>query len=88
MQWPNNQYQYKRLTTSGIVKNSAGLGGGMLIASGNPTITIYDGVDTSGTIMVNAMVCTAATPYPLPAMFTVGMYVVISGTADVTFFYN
>lgn len=89
MQLPNEQYQYKRLTASGLVKNGAGCGGGFIVAQGQPTITVYNGTDTSGDLILNGMVVTAsATPYPLPAVFTMGLYVVISGSADITFFYN
>lgn len=88
MQLPNEQYQYQRLTASGLVKTGSGLSGGFLVTSGTPTVAIYDGTDTSGTLIVNTMQTTAATPYPVPAKFNIGMYVVIGGAGDVTFFYN
>lgn len=84
---PNGQYQYQRLTASGLVKNGAGLLGGFLVASGSGSVTVYNGTSSSGTLILNTMTIADATPYPLPVLFTAGCYVVISGTLDVTFFY-
>ena len=89
MQLPNQEYQFQRLTTSGLIKKGSGVLGGFLVAQGTPTITIYDNTTNSGTIIVNGLVVSAtSTPYPVPAKFVNGCYVVITGTCDVTFFYN
>ena len=83
----NEQYQYTRLTASGVVKGAPGLLGGFIVASGTPTIQLYDNATTnSGTIILNTMQTTAATPYPVPVRFLNGCYAVITGTGDVTFF--
>lgn len=76
------------MTASGILRTGAGLIDGFLVATGTPTITIYDGTDTSGTLLLNGLVTVAGTPYPFPALVEAGAYVVMSGTGDVTFFYN
>lgn len=88
MQSPNGQYNYTRLTGSGLVKKGSGLLGGFLVASGTPTITIYDGVDTSGTLILNGWVAGSSTAVPCMAKFVAGCYVVISGAGDVTFLYE
>jgi len=84
----NEMYTYVRLTASGLIKTGVGQLGGFLVATGTPTITIYDGTSASGTLMLNGVVTTAGVPYPVPCGFNTGLYVAISGTCDVTFFYN
>ena len=84
----NGSYFYKRLTASGLLKSGSGLLGGFIVASGTPTITIYDNNAGSGTLILNGLLANSSTPYPVPARFTNGAYVVISGTGDVTFFYE
>jgi hypothetical protein len=84
----NGQYQYQRLTASGLIKNGSGLLGGFIVASGSGSVTLYDNTTGAGTLILNTMVIADATPYPLPVLFTVGCYAVISGTVDITFFYN
>lgn len=83
----NEMYGYKRLTATGSVKASQGQLGGFIVATGTPTVTIYDSLAASGTVILNGMVCSAATPYPLPVGFNIGCYVSITGTCDITFFY-
>lgn len=85
---PNEQCQTKRLTASGLVRTGSGLLSGLLVASGTPVIKLYDGVDNTGTVLVNSMQTTAATPYPVPAVVNVGIYAELTGAGDVTFFYN
>jgi len=84
----NEQYQYQRLTASGLVKKGSGQLGGFIVSIGTPTVTIYDSTTGTGTLIINGMVCAANTPYPVPVAFTQGCYVTISGTCDITFFYN
>jgi hypothetical protein len=88
MQQPNQQCQFKRLTSSGIIKTGAGLCNGFMVVTGTPTITLYDGVDNTGVLIYNGLVTTAGTPYPCPALVNVGIYAVLGGAGDVTFFYN
>jgi hypothetical protein len=88
MQQPNQQYQYTRLTASGLVKSGQGLLGGFLVASGTPTIQLFDSLTAGGTLILNTMQLSAATAYPVPAFFNNGVYAVIAGAGDITFFYN
>ena len=83
----NEMYAYYRLTASGLIKTGAGQLGGFIVATGTPTITIYDGTTSAGTLILNGVVTTAGVPYPVPVGFNTGLYVTISGTCDVTFFY-
>lgn len=85
---PNGQCYPQRFTSSGLIKKGNGLLTGFIVASGTPTVKLYDGIDTSGTVMLNSMVCQPATPYPLSILFTAGCYVSITGTCDITFLYN
>lgn len=87
MNSPNGQYNYARLTGNGIVKTGSGLLGGFLVASGAPTITIYDGVDNTGTLILNGWVGSASTAVPCMAKFVAGCYAVVTG-GDVTFLYE
>lgn len=82
----NEEYTPVRLTASGQVLASKGIVGGFLVASGTPTITLYDSLTGSGTVILNAIVTIAGTPYPFPARVANGCYAVLSGAGDVTFF--
>lgn len=84
----NEEYQFARLTASGQVKIGAGCSGGFVVASGTPTIELFDSLTGSGIVILGPMVTTAGTPYPLPAQFVNGLYAAITGTGDVTFFYQ
>ena len=88
MDGPNEQYQYQRLTSSGLIKTGSGLLGGFIVASGTPTIALFDNTTNAGTLILNTLQTVAATPYPVPALFTKGCYAVITGAGDVTFFYR
>ena len=84
-----NPTQWKRLTATGLVKTGQGQLTGLLCASSSSmTATVYDGIDSTGVLIVNTMSLTAATPYPMPAKFNVGCYIVIGGTGDLTVFYD
>lgn len=93
---PNGQYRSVRLTSTGYVKGNtnttsqcSGLLGGFIVASGSGSISIYDSNNTTnGILLLNNMTIADATPYPFPVLFTRGCYVVITGTMDVTFFYE
>ena len=76
---------YKNLSASGQVKASAGNLIGIFVASGSPTIKVWDSTAASGAILVNTFQA-AVGFWPIPANFTVGLYVTITGTADITVF--
>ena len=84
----NEQYAVKRLTASGIVRSGQGGLGGFIVASGSPTIILYDGIDATGTVILNTMQTSVATSYPFPYVCSTGVYATITGTADITFFIN
>lgn len=86
----NPQGQYIRLAASGVVKADAGALVGFYMASGTPTLKLYDNPSAaSGTIILNTSAAlTAATWYWLPAQFTKGLYATLTGAGDITFIYN
>ena len=83
----NDAYAYQRLTVSGLIKTGQGLLGGFMVASGTPTVTLYDNTSAAAPIILNATVTVAGTRYPLPVVFNTGLYAVLSGTGDITFYY-
>ena len=82
----NENWNYKRITATGQVVKGAGSFGGFIVATGTPTITLYDGTSTSGTLVLNGLVAVAGTFYRLPVSFNTGLYASISGSGDITFF--
>ena len=84
----NQNYKYARLTASGLVKTGVGQIWGFVVATGTPTITIYDNTSAAGTLILNGIVTVAGGTYQLPVGFGTGCYVSISGACDVTFLYN
>lgn len=75
----------KRLTADGIVKSGTGKMMGFFVASGTPTILLYDNTAASGTVVLNTMQTTAATWYDLPITFVNGLYADVTGACDITF---
>lgn len=82
--------RFATLTSGGNTSALTGQGllTGLFISSGTPTITVYDGVDTTGTVIVPAFVAAAATPYPMPSVISKGIFIVMSGSGTGTCFYN
>jgi hypothetical protein len=80
-------YQFIRLTSSGIVKKGSGILGGFIVASGTPTVALYDNTAGSGTLILNTMQTAGATPYEIPVRFD-SLYAVITGAGDITFWYR
>lgn len=76
---------YQRLTSTGQVKIGGGKLQGFIVASGTPTIKLWDSADASGDIVLNTMQTAAALFYPLPISFSNGLFATITGAADVTF---
>lgn len=82
-------YSYSQISASAAVKSSAGtLGGFIVSSSASGTVTIYDNTAGSGTKILDTMSVTAGNAYPIPASFSTGCYVSISGTASITVFYR
>lgn len=85
----NEMYAFIRLTVSGVVKGAPGQLGGFIVASGTPTVQLYDNATTNtGTIMLNTMQTAVGIFYRIPVGFVNGCFAQIVGTADITFFYN
>ena len=75
---------YKQLAASGQVKASAGQLIGIFVSSGTPTIKVWDSTAASGAILVNTFQTDGVGFYAMPFNFTVGLYVTITGTAEIT----
>ena len=74
---------YKQMAASGLVKTGAGQLIGIVVSSGSPTIKVWDSTAASGAILVNTMQV-AVGFWAMPFNFTVGLYVTITGTAEIT----
>lgn len=83
-------FQYAPFSASGALKTGPGQLGGIFVSSvsGSPTITIYDSIAGSGSVIVAQFVPVAGVPYPFPCRFSTGLYVVIGGTVNATAFFN
>ena len=84
---------YALLTATTLVKTSAGKVKGFFVstASSSPTIEVIDSEDGQGsTVVVAEFTPTAATNYNFYDGITTaqGLYVVIGGTVEVTFYYE
>jgi hypothetical protein len=84
----HSQGQFARLTATGQVRAGQGILLGFMVASGTPTIKLWDSLTGAGTILLNTMQTTAATWYPLPACLNTGLFATITGAADITFIYQ
>lgn len=84
--------RFKRLTATGLVLTATGQGmlsGLVCSQSTSLVVSVYDGIDTGGTLIANQVPLIAGVPLPLPAVVTKGIYVVFnSGSGDITVFYN
>ena len=82
-------YSYLQFTASIVVKAGQGMLGGILVSSATGgTLAVYDGVNASGTLILDTMSVTAGQPYPLPCKFKNGLYIVVGGTVSATVFYE
>lgn len=83
-------YSYKNLSASGLVKTGHGVVKGIIVGSHTSgTIKLWDNTSGATTVLVNTMTLAAGERWiPLfDATFTVGLYVTIGGTADITVVY-
>ena len=81
---------YKNTTASVAVKSGYGKVRGIVIAShASGTIKLWDNTTASTTILVNTMTLAVGERWiPLfDAVFNVGLFVTIGGTADITVVY-
>lgn len=86
----NGPNQYTRLTTTGVVKAGSGNLVGFFVASGTPTVKLWDNASAaSGTVILNTSAAVVPPAwYPLPLAFTKGCYATITGAGDITFVYQ
>jgi hypothetical protein len=77
---------YKTLSASGQVAPNRGHLIGIFVASGSPTIKVWDSLTATGNVIVNTFQTAGVGFYPIPAEFRTGLYVTITGTAEITVF--
>jgi hypothetical protein len=84
-----NGNKYVNLTASALVKTGAGTLKGMYVNSTSAgTIRFYDNTSAAGTV-INNVITPAIGYHPLgDASFAVGCYATISGTLNVTLYYE
>ena len=75
-----------RITVTGVVRPMNGKMLGFFVASGTPTVKLWDNASAgSGTVLLNTMQTTAATWYAFPASFANGVHATVSGAGDISF---
>lgn len=86
----NPQFNAKNISaTANGLSPTFGTMGGIFVssASSTPTITIYDGLTSGGTKIVDTFTPVSAAWYAFPFCFQIGLTVVISGTVSATVFW-
>jgi hypothetical protein len=86
----NPVYFHQRLQASGLVKNGAGVCGQIFCASeSGATIEVLDDTTNSGAhIVVGPYTPVAGTAVPFKMVMERGIYIVITGTADISVEYT
>lgn len=81
---------YTNISASALIRTGPGKLLGIFVASASstPTIKVWDNTSAATTVLVNTFTPTASQFYPIPARFTTGCYVTISGTVDCTVFWE
>jgi hypothetical protein len=76
----------KRVTETGVVKGMNGKMLGFFVASGTPTVKLWDNASAgSGTVLLNTVQTVAATWYAFPASYANGVYATVTGAGDISF---
>ena len=76
---------YKNITESTAVATGEGSLIGVFCASSSAaTLKVWDSTAASGSVIVNTFTMYSGTWYPLPFKFRTGLYLTVSGTADIT----
>lgn len=84
-------YAYKNLSASGLVKTGNGIVKGIIVNSHTGgTVKLWDNTSAATTVICNTITFGASERFvPLYDIeFTVGLYVTIGGTADITIVYK
>ena len=80
---------YKNISASALVFTGAcDLLGIFVASSAAATVLVYDQTSAAVPIVANTFTAIAGTFYPIPAHCGNGIYVTITGTADMTVFYK
>ena len=80
---------YLNLSASGQVKSGPGVLIGIFCASSSSaTCKVWAQTTAAVPVLVNTFTLVAGTFYQIPARFSAGLYVTITGTADITVFYS
>lgn len=76
----------QKSATANAIRTGNGIMGGIFVsaASSTPTLTVYDGLTSGGTKVIDTFTPVSATYYPMPLSFTTGLTVVIGGTVSYT----
>jgi hypothetical protein len=83
-----DSFVYKNLTASANIKSTAGIMLGFYVNSTTSgTINLYDSATTTTTTVISGTITPALAFNTFPCAFSSGLYVVIGGTLNVTFFY-
>jgi len=78
------------ISASALIASGSGQILGIFVASASstPTIKVWGQVSANAPVIVNTFIPVAATYYKIPAAFTKGLFVTISGTVDCTVFWT
>lgn len=81
--------QHMNLTASAQVMSGPGRIVGIFVASTTAgTFKLWDALTATGDVVVNTTTPVAGGFYPIPARCVIGAYLTISGTIDLTVFYE
>lgn len=81
--------KYTNMSASALVAGGKVKLLGIFVASSSAaTIKLWDNTAGSGTVMVNTFTAVAGTFYPIPGVTDTGLFVTITGTADITVFWS
>ena len=81
--------KYKNITASGLVKTGAGVLKGFYVNStGGGTIKFWDAVTAAAPVMNNTITPAVGYHHLGESAFAIGLYATISGTIDVTLYYD
>lgn len=82
----NPQYQYVVLSATGVVRAAPGILSGFMVASGTPTVALWDNATgATNPVILTTMQTAVGIWYGLPVRFVNGLWAVITGTGSITF---
>jgi hypothetical protein len=88
IQTPPTGLKYLSLSADTLVKTGEGTLYMIKVASSSSgSIKVWDNTAGSGTVILDTMAVEAKEEHYIPAQFTTGLYVDVTGTVNVTVFY-